>query len=54
MDGAEAALSTPRVTREFDEVVAEVVRFVDPLVEAEGDVGLWSPQSNRWMSPGGG
>lgn len=35
---------------DFDDVVAEVVRFVDPLVERGDDAGRWSPQDGRWSS----
>jgi hypothetical protein len=35
----------------FEEVVAEVVRFVDPLIDGRGDVGVWSPKQSSWVSP---
>jgi hypothetical protein len=34
----------------FEEVVAEVVRFVDPLVERNDDAGTWLPQERRWST----
>lgn len=39
----------------FEEVVAEVVRFVDPLIrgDGDGDVGVWSPGQSSWVSPNG-
>ena len=32
----------------FDEVIAEVVRFVDPLIDGRGNVGVWSPERSSW------
>ncbi len=34
--------------QDFDDVVAEVVRFVDPLVRGNGDIGTWVPSEGRW------
>ena len=34
---------------EFSQVVDEVVRFVDPLVESNGSLGRWSPDARLWL-----
>ena len=34
---------------EFSQVVDEVVRFVDPLVESNGSLGHWNPDARRWL-----
>jgi hypothetical protein len=35
---------------DFSEVVDEVVRFVDPLVESNGGLGPWTPETGRWST----
>jgi predicted nucleotidyltransferase component of viral defense system len=38
--------------RDFSDVVAEVVRFVDPLVERPGNLRAWMPEEGRWSAQG--
>jgi predicted nucleotidyltransferase component of viral defense system len=38
------------LSADFSEVVDEVVRFVDPLVESNGSLGPWTPEAGRWST----